>query len=260
MKLFLLLLMICITSCDSISQSTNEKHNIYSAEVSIEVKRNPLKKVVELYLKDNNVSVDSISIVDFDFNFDSLTQINDSVWSFIYSTSKLKSANLDRNKEILIGESNKKINIVYVGESFCGFLPKNKKEEEYYYYLKYQVLLNDSVIGPHVKCIDFIKNLEEKITPHKDSLTIITKLKYDAQKKIYFTNTINLNGDYDFWPKDQQSEGGLDARKIKFDNEVFFAIEVHNRSYIYYRNEWLELKYNKTTLVPYFGVANEAKR
>ena len=228
-------------SIENVSEMNNDHKKI-----EIKIHRDSLNhKAVLLLIIQNNL-LDSLVINNIDFGFDSVSVINDTLWNYIYSAYP-KYPGSELYAQILVGELNNKIHLLYVGINFFSSLPcKESPYKDYFWIHKYDLNITDSI--PNVIFSKWSKDTHKQ-TLKIDSIRMITYLKYNAKEKIYYNSVITLDSVYTF--RTQKPPGAGNNYKYKpgeindlyFNHQKVFALELGLKGYLYfnYKNKWFTL-------------------
>ena len=212
-------------------------------KVVLKIHRDSLNNKAVFSLFVNNNKTDSLIINYIDFSFDSLAKVNDTVWHYYYSSKR--NAFSEYSKQLLIGEMNRKIHLLYVSDYIYSELPNSKDSTTLpYWYGKFQLSIKDSLNTANVT---FSKWKTHRYTWEKgliiDSVKNNYILKFDKENRIYYNSILMLDSTYSFYPELPPKEHlkKEDIKDLNFDHEKVFALEIGDDHYFYYQNKWFFL-------------------
>lgn len=237
MNKFFLIFIINFTFNGSI-RSQNSKLISESEKIDLKINRDSLKGENILYLTINNQVKDSLVMGDMDYLKDSLIQINDTLWHYIYSIGFDTSHNIVTIRQVLIQELNHKIHFSYVSDYDFHIIQDRDDPHTHLFNYKYTLILNDTNgyrIDMFYHQIRFVDG-ENSI----DTARSVVFLDYDADKKIYYSSKDVLNGEYQFSLKEPKKRlyDYKDAIKIQLENEEVYSIAIGKSHYIYLEEKW----------------------
>lgn len=207
--------------------------------ISFIIKEDKANRQATILLTINDTIRDSVTIEDLDFEIDSLAQINDSTWTYIYSFGSSESHSMRFSRQILLQELNGKIHFPYVS-LFRFKMGFEVKEENRLYIARADYILNltDSIV-PHIKMNSFKKSiLEGDVTV--DSTSAITYLKFDPEKRVYYSSRGILDGAYELQFKEPERREYNDNNDmlIYLKSAAIFELKIGRAHYIYYKDRW----------------------
>ncbi|MEQ1734711.1 MAG: hypothetical protein ABL940_13630 [Bacteroidia bacterium] len=213
-------------------------------EVCIELKKNIRKGKATLLLKINNKVVDKMVIKDLDFEINTLNQINDSLWQYIYSYGASKTHSVRLSRQLLLRKLNNKIHISYI--SLYQFILGNNlyNEDSSLYYSEEKIHLElKNLTHPTAKYYDYTKKIYGTIN-QIDSSSKTVLLKYDSINKVYYTDNGLRNGYYDYSLKEPKNcEYKSYDEIIYIDNVLGKYLKIQtNLDYFYYNNKWFSIQ------------------
>lgn len=208
---------------------------------NLNIERDTILNQTKLFINKDDVQ-DTIIIYAVSHSFDSITQIDNLTWSYIYT---LMPGKIDRGmttyNQVVIRLINKALKIVY----YSNYLYADRNIDSMGFFLSSKVVpfLSDTVERPFVE----YKNVEYEIYDaliNRDSLKAIFYLHYDQNQKVYYNVMDTLNGIY--YVKPIKSDGKSEAlRKVFINHEVVPALKSKRFYYIYYRKYWFHVEGNR---------------
>lgn len=214
---------------------------------SLNVKRDKINNQIVFYLNRNEQIIDSLILFNLNFKVDSLTKISENIWHYIYSVRCGSNCKL-RNQIILIIDSNK-LHLSYVSYFSSSFDYSDLySSPESVNVLPYSIYNCNYFFGD-----DFFKGkpivkeylFKGKVADNGKGSDVFYQLKYDAVKKVYYTQTQLLKGEYLLViPKKNKQL----KKKI---NEIVPVLKFREVLWLYYNNTWYELNSKKNRLVQF---------
>jgi len=197
--------------------------------------------------------VDSVRIGDVDFMIDSLYQVNNSLWHYLYSYGCNRPECPLVARQILIEVVESKIHFSFASEysyyTRGEALKKNGYSSREYY--KLQSIDSNSLVIHYSSYRQ--KNTDDGILI--DSLLGNFELMYDEKKHIYYSSIEVLDGEYEFVVKEYRQRNPIelsDIIKLNLEDEKVFRIDLNNSHYVYFKEKWFKLipyPYNRNRLI-----------
>lgn len=226
------------------NKNTGLSKNNESKKTDFTIQRNNLKGKATIYLKINELVTDSVTIGDLDFIIDSLVQLNDTLWKYMYSFGYDESHGMSFSRQVLIQVFKNKIHFSYISD-YRYFNQTSVSEDFPFDYLdkeEYVLNLNDSI--PNIQMWHYRKVKDYKYYEHEmDSSTAIVYLNYDNEKKVFYSSIDILNGEFGFLPKESEKRKyEIDTMKVYLNNEKVMTLKIEKSHYIYYKHKWFILQ------------------
>lgn len=236
------LLIIGMCSIGSNSYATCTENNKYRLHLQKDSNNN----TVSIILLVNNYASDSIAIKQVQTDIDSLIQLNDSAWHYIYKL-KVEHTRLVYD-QLVIEPLNNRLIFSFVGTYHYSFHPSEDFKYGYFWETNQNLIISDS-IQPHIHYTKYAMEIEEKYATY-DTLQYIHYLNYNPQQKIYYTQIDTLDGKYHCIFEDCGFEYAV------FNKEPVYSIRTgeNDKNYcVRYKNKWFIInnRYNKR-ITPFF--------
>jgi len=235
--------------------------------------KDTLNKQILFYLLINNIVTDSTKIININCSFDSLAQINDTVWHYIYSyVYNSDFPDSYYYKQLIIEELNGKIHFSFIDVYLSGnidFKDKNNniyyKQSGYYSRLIHNLNITDTMLGPHIlvthKYVDsYLDNSSGIDSVFADSTCRIILLKYDGKKKVYYNMIDTLEDGIYLYEINKPMQGKKrtdtdynlddDFKEVHISRTEVFALITrdfggYGNYYVYYKNQWFSVSSKK---------------
>ncbi|MBV6462364.1 MAG: hypothetical protein HJHJAOHD_02513 [Flavobacteriales bacterium] len=236
-------LVICMWSIGSNSYATCTENNKYRLHLQKDSNNN----TVRIILLANNHAIDSVDIKKVQTDTDSLIQLHDSAWHYIYKR-KVEHTRLVYD-QLVIEPLNNRLVFSFVGMYHYSFQPSEDFKYGYFWDKNTCLFINDSLTQPHIRYTKYAMEIEEKYATY-DTLRYIHYLNYNPQLKIYYTHIDTLDGEYFCEFKD------CGFKYAKFNKELVYAIQTGERRlgwYLFYKGTWFIIndQYSKS-ITPFF--------
>lgn len=221
-----------------------------SLKERISIMRDEVNNRITFYLIQDNVIKDSLTLYNLNFTIDSLVKINDSLWHYMYSVRCGSNCKL-RNQIILMADGNE-LRMPFVGRFSSSFdyrelyssntRIKGSNELPYSNYNCVYAFANDFFSAKPI-----IKEYLYKGTIPDNGLgtTLIYQLKYDNSKKIYYTQTQPLSGEFNIIAPQ------INKQFKKKINSVVPVLKFRDVTWVNYDNTWYELNSMSNNLVKF---------
>ena len=214
----------------------------FSEKSMIEVKRDKLKKITTLYLVTGFNTDDSLQIEDTDFIIDSLYQINDTLWKYMYSYGCEESDCNIWSRQILLQNIDSKIHISFIGRYHLYTKDVNSVVTGYSYNDKYNISISDS--ASFIFKLDAVsqKNIHNGI--RRDTLKYTSNLFYSREHRVFYNSEVVFDGEYEFVLKEKAgrlSSYGKDVISINLKKESVLMLELEDSKFIYFRKKWFSM-------------------
>ena len=206
-----------------------------------------------------NNAADSLVIKESDCSFDSIVQINDSLWTYFYKEYRHNESYIFSINQLLLGQRNDSIHVYFA-----------------FYYQYYNELTNKEIIKHdtlggtwfHMYTLDLVDTsskahlslirYNERFMVNREKCEIEefnTSLNYDDKDHIYYNYIHELNGEYAYMPLNAYYADESGVKTIYFDNQEVKAIKIWNKLIIYFKGSWFHLTdINYTTISPFLGL------
>lgn len=227
-------------------------HNQIDLDGELLLKKSMVNNQITFYLNQNGTIKDSLTLNNLNFVVDTLIKVSHNLWSYVYSVRCGSGCKM--RKQVFIMSDNNKLRLSYVGY----------RSSSYDYRDLYS---NDLNVNGSITTLPYpIYNCFYNFTDSLTSRTLILKeyiykgkipddgskgiskyykLKYDSLKKIYYTQTQLLSGEYSIVETKNNKKS---KQKI---NTVVLALKFKEIQWVYFNNIWYELNQKGNFLIKF---------
>jgi hypothetical protein len=237
-------LSVCITLYMGVAS-----FNIYKQSApensTLNIRRDYINQTATIYLQNRNKIEDSLMVHNLNFRIDSLLQITNQLWHYIYSIRC--GSNCKVRNQIIISCFKNKLHIEYAGLHSASYefddlydtINRTLKAKDVMKYPNYYVeyLFNNSFFYNKPSVKEYV--YKGKTPDNGTGDVLIKELKYDRVNRIYYTEREALHGDFTFISP--ESGEGIN-KKI---NEHVYILKFKESESVYLNNTWFEI--NRTT-------------
>lgn len=221
-----------------------------SLKEKISITRDEVNNRITFYLKQDNAIKDSLTLYNLNFKIDSLVKVNDNLWHYMYSVRCGSNCKL-RNQIILMVDSSK-LRIPYVGLFSSSFdyselysRDPSIKGSDVLPYTNYNCVYTFSNDFFSTKPIIKEYLYKGNVPDDGKGATVSYQLKYDNSKKIYYTQTQLLSGEFTIIAPQ------INKQFKKKINRVVPVLKFSDAMWVYYNNTWYELNPKRNNLVKF---------
>lgn len=205
-------------------------HQLTDKKLKLDIIRNYEDSNIVLYLNVNGEVTDSLRIDFVNFVMDSLININDTMWQYIFSFQRIDLDSKYSQQRIFV-EKNNKLHISYGSDYICneqenklndGFFYGNSNLTQYIYHKRGYIFADNYDTLKKMTFYDTIPNGEYNVA-----------LKYDVERKVYYQRKEFLTAPFSVSGKYLKTNG-------QFKNEMVLSIQFLNYKMIFWENQWFQ--------------------
>lgn len=206
------------------------KHQLTDKKLKLDILRNYEDSNIILYLNVNGKVTDSLRIDFVNFVTDSLININDTMWHYMYSVQSI-GPDSKYSQQMIFAEKNNKLHVSF-GSDYIYYEREHRLNDSFFY--------GNAVVTQYVsdkRGYTLVGNYDTLKKMHFDDTIpngeYKVSLKYDALKKVYYQQIEFLTAPFSVSGKYLKTEG-------RFNNEKVLSIHFLGYKMVFWENHWFQ--------------------